>query len=287
VRVVVTGAGGILGTALAATRPRDVELVALRRADLDVADRAATKRVIAAARPEWVIHAAAMTDVDGCEKEPEKALLVNGVATGHVVDAARAAGAGCLCLSSDYVFDGRATRPYDESSPTGPLSAYGKSKLAGEREALARGGRVLVVRTQWVFGAGGRNFVDTIAKAARERPELKVVADQRGCPTWSRHLAAAIWELFAAGVEPGIWHLSAAGDATWHDFARAIVAGLGLATPVAPCTTADFPRPAPRPAYGVLSKAKLAARLGHELPPWREGLAGYLAELRAGHGPGT
>lgn len=286
-RVVVTGAGGILGTALAATRPREVELVALRRADLDVTDREATRAALAAIRPAWVIHAAAMTDVDGCEKEPEKALLVNGVATGHVVEAALAAGAGCLCLSTDYVFDGEARQPYDETAPTGPLSAYGRSKLAGEHEALAHVGRVLVVRTQWVFGAGGRNFVDTIAKAARERPSLKVVADQRGCPTWSRHLAAGLWELLEADLEPGIWHLSAAGEATWHDFALAIVAGLGLTTPVAPCTTAEFPRPAPRPAYGVLSKAKVAARLGRALPSWREGLAGYLSELRAAPGRGS
>lgn len=128
------------------------------------------------------------------------------------------------------------------------------------------------------FRRGRKNFVDTIARAAAERPALKVVADQVGCPTWSHHLALALHELLAAGAEPGIWHVSADGQASWHEFAVAIVAALGLATPVAPCTSAEFPRPAPRPAYGVLSKRKLAARLGHGLPHWREGLFGYLAE---------
>lgn len=281
-RVLVTGGGGILGTALRRARPGAVELVSLRRADLDVTDRAATLSAIVGARPDWVIHAAAMTDVDHCEQEPERALAVNGAGTANVVDAAIAAGGGCLYLSSDYVFDGRGTRPYDEFAPTGPLSAYGRSKLAGEREALARGGRVLVVRTQWVFGAGGKNFVDTILKAASERPSLKVVADQRGCPTWSFHLAAALYELLAANVAPGIWHVSAAGEASWHEFACAIVAAAGRATAVAPCTTAEYPRPAPRPGFGVLSKSKLRAALGHELPPWEEGLKGYLAALAKG-----
>lgn len=282
--MLVTGSGGLLGTALARTRPDRVLLEPLRHAELDVVDAAAVTAAVAAFRPDWVVHGAAFTDVDGCEKEPERALRINGEGTRNVVAAAHAVGAGCIAISSDYVFDGTATTPYVEDHPTAPLSAYGRSKLAGEQAALAaigRGARVLVVRTQWIFGAGGRNFVDTILKAARERPSLKVVADQRGCPTWSNHLAAALWELMAVAPAPGIWHVSAAGSASWHEFATAIVAAAGLATPVAPCTTAEFPRPAPRPAYGVLSKARLRAALGHELPAWRDGLAGYLAELQA------
>ncbi len=283
-RVLITGGGGILGTALQRTRPGHVELQSTTRAQLDVVDAAQTRAAIAAARPDWVIHAAAFTDVDGCEQDPGRALRVNWLGTANVVDAAARAGAGCLCLSSDYVFDGQSTTPYLEHDPTAPQSAYGRSKRFGEFEALARGGRVLVVRTQWVFGAGGRNFVDTILKAARERPSLKVVADQRGCPTWSNHLATGLWQLLAADVAPGLWHCSAAGDASWHEFALAIIAGAGLTTPVAPCTTAEFPRPARRPAYGVLSKLRFAAALGASPPSWQEGLAGYLAELREGIG---
>ncbi len=283
-RVLVTGGGGLLGTALVRTRPAAVELLARRRAELDVTDAVAVRATVAAARPDWVIHAGAWTDVDGCEADPERALRVNWLGTANVVDAAARAGAGCVCLSTDYVFDGRASVPDLEHDPTAPQSAYGRSKRFGEVEALARGGRVLVVRTQWVFGAGGRNFVDTILKAARERPSLKVVADQRGCPTWSNHLASGLWQLLAADVAPGLWHCSASGEASWHEFACAIVAGAGLQTPVAPCTTADFPRPASRPAYGVLSKMRFAAALGAPPPAWQQGLAGYLAELREGSG---
>ncbi len=279
-RVVVTGGGGILGTALARTRPESVELTALLHSDLDVTDRERTLAVIAAARPDWVIHAAAMTDVDGCEKEPDRAYRVNQFGTANVVDAALRVGTACLCLSSDYVFDGTKREPYVEDDPTGPLSVYGRSKLLAEREALARGGRVLVVRTQWVFGAGGRNFVDTILKAARERPTLRVVDDQRGCPTWSGHLAAGLWRLLMADAASGIWHLSARGEATWYQFACAIVAAAQLPTRVDPCTTAEFPRPAPRPAYGVLRNLRLEQTHGELLPPWEEGLRCYLGELR-------
>jgi dTDP-4-dehydrorhamnose reductase len=171
------------------------------------------------------------------------------------------------------VFDGEARVPYAEEDRTAPQSSYGRSKRAGEEAALRE------------LAAGGRNFVDTIAKAAAERPALKVVADQVGCPTWSHHLAQAIHELVRAAPEPGIWHLSADGEASWHEFAVAIVAALGLKTEVAPCTTEEFRRPARRPAYGVLSKRKLVRRLGHGLPHWREGLAGYVAQRGAPAAP--
>jgi dTDP-4-dehydrorhamnose reductase len=288
VRVLVTGGGGILGTALHRTRPRDVTVVALRHAELDVTDAGQVADAIARHAPDWVIHGAAFTDVDACEREPERAMAVNAAGTANVAAAARAGGAGCVCLSTDYVFDGEARVPYAEEDRTAPQSSYGRSKRAGEEAALrelAAGGRILVVRTQWVFGAGGRNFVDTIAKAAAERPALKVVADQVGCPTWSHHLAQAIHELVRAAPEPGIWHLSADGEASWHEFAVAIVAALGLKTEVAPCTTEEFRRPARRPAYGVLSKRKLVRRLGHGLPHWREGLAGYVAQRGAPAAP--
>jgi dTDP-4-dehydrorhamnose reductase len=136
-----------------------------------------------------------------------------------------------------------------------------------------------VVRTQWIFGAGGRNFVDTIRAAAKTKPSLRVVDDQRGCPTWGMHLAQGVWKLVAADPGPGLWHVSARGEASWFEFARAILRESGLATPVAPCTTAEFPRPARRPANGVLRNFRLELTLGDFMPPWEEGLRGYLAEL--------
>ncbi len=278
-RVLVTGGGGILGTALARTRPPQAELAALRRAELDVTERVRTIDAIVRLRPDWVVHAAAMTDVDGCEREPERAFRVNWLGTANVVDAAVRAGAAAIVLSSDYVFDGTKGEPYVEHDAQNPLSVYGRSKLFAEREALARAGRVHVVRAQWVFGAGGRNFVDTILAAARAKPRLKVVDDQRGCPTWSDHLAQGIWRLIAADPGGGIWHLAARGAVTWHAFARAIVREAGVAAEVEPCTTADFPRPARRPANGVLRNFRLELSIGDFMPTWEEGLRGYLSQL--------
>jgi len=286
VRVAVTGGGGILGTALARTRPARVELTSLRHAELDVTDRERTFSTFAQLRPAWVIHAAAMTDVDRCESEPERALAINGGGTANVVAAAEEAGARTIVLSSDYVFDGTKREPYVEDDPPNPISAYGRSKLAAE-EAARAGKRVHVVRSQWIFGAGGRNFVDTILKAAREKPQLKVVDDQRGCPTWSVHLAQGLWQLIEKGPGYDTWHMAARGSATWFEFARAIVAGAGLSTPVVPCTTAEYPRPARRPARSVLRNERLELTLGDFMPAWEEGLRGYLAELRGRDGGGA
>jgi dTDP-4-dehydrorhamnose reductase len=283
----VTGGGGIVGSALARTKPDGIELTSLRHADLDVTDRPRALDAIVRLEPRWVVHLAAMTDVDGCEGDPERAFRVNWLGAANVVDAALLAKAAPICLSTDYVFDGARPEPYVEHDEPRPLSVYGRSKLFAEREALSRGGRVHVVRTQWIFGAGGRNFVDTILRTARERPQLKVVADQRGCPTWSVHLAQGLWRLIEADPGPGIWHMAARGAATWHDFARAIVAGSGLKTAVAPCTTAEFPRPARRPPNGVLRNFRLELSLGDFMPPWEEGLRGYLSELRGTRGGGS
>lgn len=282
-RVLVTGGGGILGTALERTKPADVELTSLRHHELDVTDRAATAAAIAAARPDRVIHCAAMTDVDGCESDPERAFRVNWLGTANVVDACAKIGAAPLCLSTDYVFDGTKNEPYVEHDATNPLSIYGRSKLFGEREAL-RHESACVVRTQWLFGAGGRNFVDTIVRLARSRPELKVVDDQRGCPTWSGHLAPGLWRLLAADAGPGLWHLSARGAASWFEVARAIVPSIGAKCVVTPCTTKEFPRPARRPANGVLRNYRVELALGDFMPPWEEGLRCYLAELSTAGG---
>jgi dTDP-4-dehydrorhamnose reductase len=279
VRVLLTGGGGILGTALQKSRPASVELTVTRRAQLDVTDRAGTLAAIAAARPDVVIHAAAMTDVDGCEGDPERAFRCNWLGTANVVDACARVAARPLCLSTDYVFDGTKSGDYLEHDPTGPQSVYGTSKRFGEIEAL-RNATACVVRTQWVFGAGGRNFVDTMLKLGPEKKSLKVVDDQRGCPTWSNHLAQGLWRLLAADEGPGIWHLSARGACSWYEFAQAIFREARLDVAVTPCTTAEFPRPARRPRNGVLRNYRLALSLGDFMPPWEEGLRGYLQERR-------
>jgi dTDP-4-dehydrorhamnose reductase len=277
VRVLLTGGGGILGTALQKTKPADVALTVTRRAELDVTDRARVHAAIAAARPDVVIHGAAMTDVDGCEKEPERAFRSNWLGTANVVDACARTGARPICLSTDYVFDGTKAGDYLEHDPTGPQSVYGSSKRFGELEAL-RHERAYVVRTQWVFGAGGRNFVDTMLKLGPEKGSLKVVDDQRGCPTWSNHLAQGLWRLAADDPGPGLWHLSGRGACSWYEFATAIFRAAHLAVGVTPCTTAEFPRPAKRPRNGVLRNFRLELSLGDFMPPWEEGLRGYLAE---------
>jgi len=287
VRVVVTGGGGIVGSALAREKPEKVDLVALAHRDLDVTDRARTLDALARLRPDWVVHAAAMTDVDGCEGDPDRAFRVNWLGTANVVDGAQRAGAATLCLSSDYVFDGTQPEPYVEHDRPNPASVYGRSKRFAECEALQRGERVHVVRSQWIFGAGGRNFVDTILKAAHAGTPLRVVDDQRGCPTWSRHLARGLWRLMETDPGGGIWHLSAGGAASWCEFARAIVQAAGLAVPVVPCATADVPRPARRPANGVLRNRRLELSLGDFMPSWEEGLRGYLSELLPAGGGGA
>jgi dTDP-4-dehydrorhamnose reductase len=277
VRVLLTGGGGILGTALQKTRPAAVELTVTRRAELDVTDRARTLAAIASARPDFVIHAAAMTDVDGCEGDPERAFRSNWLGTANVVDACARAGAKPVCLSTDYVFDGTKSGDYLEHDATGPQSVYGTSKRFGELEAL-RHATAYVVRTQWVFGRGGRNFVDTMLKLGPEKGSLKVVDDQRGCPTWSDHLAKGLWRLVDADPGPGIWHMSGGGSCSWCQFATAIFREAKLKVAVAPCTTAEYPRPARRPRNGVLRNLRLELTLGDPMPPWEEGLRGYLSE---------
>jgi len=268
VRLLVTGAGGMLGRSVVAAAERaGHEVVALSRSDLDITDPAA---VAAAVRDEVVINCAAFTDVDGAEGAEDLATLVNGDAPGYVASAARAV----LQPSTDYVFDGSKRTPYLESDPTGPRSAYGRSKLAGEHAVTAANPRHFIVRTSWLFGAGGRNFVDTMLGLAGERDELKVVDDQVGCPTYAGHLATALVEL-AESDAYGIHHVAGAGACSWFDFAAEIFRRAEADVRLVPCTTDEFPRPAQRPAYSVLASERPDAV---RLPDWREGLAAYLAE---------
>ena len=267
----------MLGTDVAAAAERaGHEVHALARADLDVLDAPAVRTAVAAARPDAIVNCAAYTDVDGAEADEAAATALNGDAAGHVAAAARAAGAFAVHISSDYVFDGRATRPYLESSPTAPLGAYGRSKLAGERAvaAAAPGDGHAIVRTAWLFGAHGGNFVATMLRLARERDELTVVDDQVGCPTFTGHLARALVALAEARA-PGIHHVAGGGACSWHDLAAAAFAARGLDVEVARGRTADLGRPAPRPAYSVLRTERADTPV---LPPWQDGLHAYLEE---------
>jgi dTDP-4-dehydrorhamnose reductase len=228
---------------------------------------------LASSRPELVINCAAWTNVDGAETEYDRALAVNGPGAGNVARAAADAGAWTIHVSSDYVFDGTKRQPYVESDQVGPVSGYGRSKLAGEiAVAQATPYRHTIVRTSWLFGAYGPCFPSTILKLAGERDTLSVVDDQVGCPTFTGHLARALVGL--AGAERlGVFHVAAGGECSWFQFAREIVEHGGEQCEVSPCTTDEFPRPAPRPAYSVLRSERGAP----ELPHWRQGLAEYFA----------
>jgi dTDP-4-dehydrorhamnose reductase len=278
VRLAITGATGMLGQdLLAAFEGAGHEVLAFPRADLDIIDADAVAGALNRARPDVVVNSAAWTDVDGAEGDEAGALAVNGAGAGNVARAAAAVGAWTIHISSDYVFDGVKRSPYVESDPAGPVSAYGRTKLAGERAvAAAAAGCHTIVRSSWLFGAGGPCFPATILRLASERDELNVVDDQIGCPTFSADLAAAIVDLAALSDRPaGVLHVAGGGSCSWFEFAREIVARAGLACEVRPFSTSEFPRPAVRPAYSVLGSER--GEVAPVLPAWREGLARYLA----------
>jgi dTDP-4-dehydrorhamnose reductase len=260
--MVVTGAGGMLGQDV--VRVAGDEAVALARTDLDVTDAPAVREAVAGTN--IVINCAAWTDVDGAESDPDGALRVNRNGARNVAAAAERV----LYVSSDYVFDGEKRTPYVESDPTRPLSSYGRSKLAGEQATAAANPRHFIVRSSWLFGAGGGNFVETMLRLGSERDALRVVDDQVGCPTFTGHLAEAIVCL-AATDDYGIHHVAGSGRCSWYEFAREIFERSGVDCHVEPCTTDDFPRPARRPAWSVLGSER-----GHSLPTWQEGLEAYL-----------
>jgi len=274
-KILLTGAGGQLGRDLAAALPACGTLIACDRAALDVADAAAVTRTVRDVAPDFIVNAAAYTAVDRAEAERDAAFAINGEAPGVLAAEARRAGAVLIHYSTDYVFDGNRTTPYDESAHPAPLSVYGASKLAGE-EAIARtGAMALTLRTSWVYSRHGANFLTTMQRLACERDELRVVADQIGVPNWTRALARATATLVGRGRDDvaeraGLYHLCASGSTTWYEFARAIVANSGAR--VTPITTADYPTPARRPAYGVLDSSKFARAFGFALPDWRASL---------------
>lgn len=280
-RTQVFGSGGIVGRAMVAeARRRGWPARGVTRADADLRDREAVAAAIVAFAPELIVNCAAFTQVDRCESEAELAFAVNGAAVGVVAGLAERAGARFIHLSTDYVFDGEGREPYPEEHPTAPRSVYGASKLEGERLALERED-ALVVRTSWIFGAGGPNFVDTIAGKLRagER-RLRVVADQLGAPTYAPFLASALADLGECGAR-GLIHYQNRPPATWHDLAVAIGRALAPAggIEIEPVTTAEFPRPARRPAYSVLAVERFERATGRNVESWIEGLERHLASV--------
>jgi dTDP-4-dehydrorhamnose reductase len=279
-RCLVLGGTGMLGQRVVSeARSRGWAALGLARSQADVTDPGRLLGWAAAFRPDVVLNCAAHTKVDACETESERAFAINGAGAGAAAALAGRAGARLVHVSTDYVFDGEAREPYREDAPTAPRSVYGRSKLAGEALALAYG-RSLVVRTSWLFGPGGPNFVATmVGLIAAGRLPLRVVADQQGCPTYTGFLARALLDL-AAGEATGIVHYRNREAVSWYAFAVAIARLWSGEAEVVPVTTAEFQRPAPRPAYSVLDVGRFEHLAGRRVEPWEWGLVETLADLR-------
>jgi dTDP-4-dehydrorhamnose reductase len=279
-RILITGANGQLGVALSQALAGRAEVVGcdLPAFDITAADCAAQ---VAAAAPDWVVHAAAATDVDGCEKNPAMAAAVNADGTRRIAEGCRRAGAGLVYISTDFVFDGGQAIPYVETDAPRPLSAYGRSKLAGEQAVREVAPRWAIARTAWLYGVHGRNFVKTIVTKAAAGESLRVVDDQVGSPTYAGDLARALAQLMAEGLT-GVFHLTNAGSCSWYEFTQEILrqAGFG-ATPLAPMTSHDLNRPAARPAYSVLANTAWRTAGHPPLRPWPDALGVMLEAWRA------
>lgn len=282
--ILVIGAAGQLGWEL--VRPREacapeatIQVDGLDLPDVDITDSAGVAALLRTVRPRAVINAAAYTDVDGCESHVQRAYAVNATGPANLAAACRQVGAKLVHVSTDYVFDGRKRRPYDVDDPVNPQGVYGKSKAEGEQRIREVLPDHVIVRTSWLFGVAGKNFVKTMLKLAGEREELRVVADQVGRPTYAADLAVALMALAQSDLV-GTYHFANAGECTWHAFATEIVRQAGRVCPVRPIRTADLDRVAPRPAYSVLDTGKLTDHTGIVPRPWQEALAECLAGLR-------
>lgn len=274
-RVTVFGASGLLGKALMRAWEGD-EVAGLTSKDADIRDAHAVLNTVKRLRPECIVLAAAYTDVDGCEMNPDLAFAVNVQGAVNLAEAANRVSAQLLFLSSDYVFDGTKSTPYETSDPPNPKSVYGRSKAEAEQRLLEIAPHSCIVRTSWLFGLAGKCFPDTILRVAETRPEIEVVNDQRGCPTYNADLAAAIIALCRRKAE-GIIHATNTGECTWFEFAAAILRSAGLKTILRPTTTEKLARPAPRPKYSVLSPQSLNEQ-GLTMPSWQNALERYLSE---------
>lgn len=281
-KIAVTGAAGMLARALLARlEAAGHQVRALRREQADVTSLKSLRAAIEPFAPRWVVHLAAFTRVDDCERDPDLAFRVNGLGARNAALAAAACDAAVLAISTDYVFDGKAARPYREYDPVGPMSVYGRSKWAGEEAVREVAPHHVIVRTSWLYGAGGTNFVDSILRKARHSEPLSVVDDQRGSPTWTEDLAGALVALVAA-AEYGTYHCTNRGDCTWHELAEHVVARAGHDTPVLRISTRELARPAARPAYSVLDGGWCEHVTGHRMPHWKDAVDRYLASVPAG-----
>lgn len=284
-KAVIVGGGGQLGRSLKLVAPVDATVVSFDRKALDITDDQAVATVMQAEKPDVIFNAAAYTAVDKAENDIEAARAGNATAVGILAEASQQVGAAFVHVSTDFVFDGLAGTPYTPDAATAPLGVYGATKLEGERLA---GPDALIVRTAWVYGPVGGNFVRTMLRLMGERPEVRVVADQIGTPTYAPALADALWSMFKAGGK-GVHHYTDAGVASWYDFAVAIqeealaVGLLDRKVPVIPITTSDFPTPAKRPGYSVLDKSSTYTLIGSIAPHWRDNLRIMLKEIKA-HG---
>ncbi len=278
-RLLVIGAAGMLGQdLLAAARAAGHEPVGLDLPEIDITDPEATLAAVREVAPGAVVNCAAWTDVDGAEEQEELAARVNAEGAANVASAAAAAGALAVQISTDYSFDGTATEPYTESSPTSAIGAYGRTKLAGELAvAEVATPEFAIVRSSWLFGPHGKNFVDTILRLGAERGELSVVEDQVGCPTYTGHLAAALVDIAERRLT-GVLHVAGGGSCSWYELALAALDAAGVECTVTPTTAAEYGRPAPRPAYSVLVSERDDAP---RLPAWQDGLAAHLAASRS------
>jgi dTDP-4-dehydrorhamnose reductase len=284
-KILLTGAGGQVGRAFRTLAPAQATVAALTHADLDITDAAEVERVVAAHTPQWIVNAAAYTAVDAAESARAAARALNASAVGYLAQAAKRAHARLVHLSTDFVFDGRASNPYEPDALTAPIGVYGATKLAGEQQALADGAPSIVVRTSWVYAAYGQNFVRTMLRLMAAKPELRVVCDQIGSPTWASGLAQVLWKMIEIDAPAGIHHWCDAGVASWYDFAVAIQEEalqrgiLAQAIPVLPIRAAQYPTAARRPAYSVLESARTRALTGAPATHWRAQLRKMLDEL--------
>jgi dTDP-4-dehydrorhamnose reductase len=285
-RVLVLGAGGQVGRAVAQTVRAGDHVIARTRSELDISDAEAIGRTLTETKVDWVVNAGAYTAVDSAEDLPLEAAAINDAAVGVVASAAARAGCRVLHLSTDFVFDGTSSRAYRPDDEPRPLSVYGRTKLAGEKRLLDGKSTGIVLRTAWVYASAGRNFVLTMLRLMKEREQIRVVGDQIGAPTWAPGLARAIWGLMAADVPAGIYHWTDLGVASWYDFAVAIqeeACARGLLKrriEIVPIATADYPTRAQRPAFSVLDTTAARALSAAPAAHWRENLRKMLDELR-------
>jgi len=276
-RILIIGSSGLLGHDLLEQWTGD-EVIPATSSDVDIRNIGLVRQFITQARPDWVVLAAAYTDVDGSERNREQAFAVNGEGTRNVARVAQELGRKLLYVSTDYVFDGTSHRPYEPDDPVHPLNVYGASKAVGENAVREESKHWLIARTSWLFGVSRASFPEKILRAATGQSHIKVVADQIGSPTFTRDLAIAIRDLVRSDAR-GIVHVTNSGSCSWFEFAKEVLLKAGLRTPILQITTAEADRPAKRPAYSVLSPASLTSR-GITLRSWPEAVDAYLAELR-------